>query len=35
MKLSFEWEEEKAEANLKKHRTGFDEAQQCSWTPIH
>jgi uncharacterized DUF497 family protein len=25
MKLSFEWDEEKAKANLKKHRVGFDE----------
>lgn len=26
MKLSFEWDEGKAKANLKKHRVGFDEA---------
>jgi uncharacterized DUF497 family protein len=26
MKLSFEWDEEKAKANLKKHKVGFDEA---------
>jgi len=26
MKLSFEWNAEKAKANLKKHRVGFDEA---------
>jgi uncharacterized protein len=26
MKLSFEWDEGKAKANLKKHRIGFDEA---------
>ena len=26
MKLSFEWDEDKAKANLKKHRVGFDEA---------
>jgi hypothetical protein len=26
MKLNFEWDEEKAETNLKKHRVGFDEA---------
>ena len=26
MKLSFEWDEAKAKANLKKHRVGFDEA---------
>jgi uncharacterized DUF497 family protein len=25
MKLSFEWDEEKAKANLKNHRVGFDE----------
>lgn len=26
MKPNFEWDEEKAKANLKKHRVGFDEA---------
>jgi uncharacterized DUF497 family protein len=26
MKLGFEWDENKAKANLKKHRVGFDEA---------
>jgi len=26
MKLKFEWDEEKAKANLKKHRVSFDEA---------
>ena len=26
MKLNFEWNEEKAKANLKKHRISFDEA---------
>ena len=26
MKLSFEWDEEKARANLRKHKVGFDEA---------
>jgi uncharacterized DUF497 family protein len=26
MKLSFEWDKEKAKANLKKHRIGFEEA---------
>jgi len=26
MKLSFEWDAEKAKANLKKHRVSFDEA---------
>jgi uncharacterized DUF497 family protein len=26
MKLSFEWDEDKAKANLTKHRVGFDEA---------
>jgi len=25
MKLSFEWDDEKAKANLKKHRVSFDE----------
>jgi uncharacterized protein len=26
MKLGFEWDDEKAKANFKKHRVGFDEA---------
>jgi len=26
MKLIFEWDEEKAKANLKKHKVSFDEA---------
>ncbi len=26
MKQNFEWDEEKAKANLKKHRVSFDEA---------
>jgi hypothetical protein len=26
MKLNFEWDEDKAETNLKKHRVSFDEA---------
>jgi uncharacterized DUF497 family protein len=26
MKMGFEWDEEKAKANLKKHRVDFDEA---------
>jgi uncharacterized DUF497 family protein len=26
MKLDFEWDEEKAKANLKKHKVSFDEA---------
>ena len=26
MKLGFEWDENKAKVNLKKHRVGFDEA---------
>jgi len=25
MKLNFEWDEEKARTNLKKHRVSFDE----------
>jgi hypothetical protein len=25
MKMSFEWDEEKARTNLKKHRVSFDE----------
>jgi uncharacterized DUF497 family protein len=27
MSLIFEWDEEKADANLKKHGVGFDEAR--------
>ena len=26
MKVGFEWDEEKAKVNFKKHRVGFDEA---------
>ncbi|MBN2128772.1 MAG: BrnT family toxin [Sedimentisphaerales bacterium] len=26
MRLTFEWDEEKARTNLKKHRISFDEA---------
>ena len=26
MKLNFEWDEDKAKANLHKHKVGFDEA---------
>jgi uncharacterized DUF497 family protein len=32
MRLSFEWDEEKA--NLKKHRVGFDEAITVSPIPF-
>lgn len=34
MKLSFEWDERKAEANLKKHRVGFDEATTVFTDPF-
>ncbi|MDP3090507.1 MAG: BrnT family toxin [Nitrospira sp.] len=34
MKLSFEWDEEKAKANLKKHRVGFDEATTVFTDPF-
>ena len=34
MKLSFEWDEEKATANLKKHRVGFDEATTVFTDPF-
>ena len=34
MKLSFEWDEEKAKANLKKHKVGFDEAATILQSPI-
>jgi uncharacterized DUF497 family protein len=39
MKLNFEWDDEKARTNLKKHRVSFDEAttvftDACS-TTIH
>ncbi|MFH1097672.1 MAG: BrnT family toxin [Candidatus Desantisbacteria bacterium] len=33
MKLNFEWNEEKAKANLKKHKVSFDEAtRQPYWS---
>lgn len=34
MKLSFEWDEEKAKANVKKHRIGFDEATTVFTDPF-
>ena len=34
MKLSFEWDEEKAKANLKKHGVGFDEATTVFTNPF-
>lgn len=33
MKLGFEWDEEKAKANLKKHRVDFDEATTVFMDP--
>ncbi|MCL0037594.1 BrnT family toxin [Thermodesulfovibrionales bacterium] len=33
MKLNFEWDEEKAKANLKKHRISFDEASTVFTDP--
>ena len=34
MKLNFEWDEEKARANLKKHGVGFDEATTVFTDPF-
>ena len=34
MKLNFEWDDEKAKANLKKHRVGFDEATTVFTDPF-
>ena len=34
MKLNFEWDEEKAKANLKKHRVSFDEATSVFVDPF-
>ena len=34
MKPNFEWHEEKAKANLKKHRVGFDEATTVFSDPL-
>ena len=34
MKLNFEWDEEKAEANLKKHRVSFEEASTVFLDPF-
>jgi len=34
MNLSFEWDEEKAKANLKKHGVGFDEATTVFTNPF-
>jgi len=34
MKLRFEWDEEKANANLKKHKVDFDEATTVFTDPF-
>lgn len=34
MKQNFEWDEEKAKANLKKHRVSFDEATTVFVDPL-
>ena len=34
MKLRFEWDEEKAKANLKKHRVSFEEATTVFLDPF-
>ena len=34
MKLNFEWDEEKAKANFKKHRVSFDEATTVFIDPL-
>ena len=34
MKLSFEWDDEKAKANLKKHGVSFDEAAAVFTDPF-
>ena len=34
MKQNFEWDEEKAKANLKKHRISFDEATTVFLDPF-
>lgn len=34
MKLNFEWDENKAKANLKKHRVSFDEATTVFLDPF-
>jgi uncharacterized DUF497 family protein len=34
MKLNFEWDEEKARTNLKKHRISFDEATTVFLDPF-
>jgi uncharacterized protein len=34
MKLNFEWDEEKAKTNFKKHRVSFDEAMTVFTDPF-
>ena len=34
MKLNFEWDEEKAKTNFKKHRVSFDEAMTVFLDPF-
>ena len=34
MSIPFEWDEEKAEINLKKHKIGFEEAKSVFGDPF-
>ena len=34
MSIPFEWDEEKAESNLKKHKVGFEEAKSVFGDPF-
>lgn len=34
MRLTFEWDEEKAKANLSKHKVGFEEARTVFGDPL-
>ena len=34
MKLNFEWDEDKAKVNLKKHKVSFDEATTVFFDPF-
>ncbi len=34
MELTFEWDEDKARENLRKHRVSFDEAKTIFWDPF-
>ena len=35
MSVRFDWDENKSEANKRKHGVSFEEAQTCFFDPLH